>query len=427
MSILKKTIPDNWRILLVNPRWKQDAPIIKSSPWCIRRNWLDSYIPSTSIRFIAENYRGIEVLEFPSMSEYERQLEKGYDVVGFSFYTYQMEKVKQMVSLARKSGVKEVWGGGWGISTPGAQNYFDRSFEGYGEQLLKPILGNRWKGGLRHPILIGRMRLFKIPAKVGYLYSIRGCKNKCLYCPTPAFIPERLIMPLSEVERVLDQYSKEKVKAVAIYDETFLSDYPYSWKIVDMLDERGLPWFCFTSAVELRGNISKIRDKGFLGCLMGIESLRDKTLYDYQRSPHTNLNLQILKEMNDNSCYVVGTYIFCHESDTKQSMRADIEKLASLEIPGVMPVILTPYPPTPLFDKFRDQIIDWNWSHWDDGHLVWRHPNVTPQEAKTILLECAYTCNNLTYSFKFMLKEAFRRIIPFKIKRMLVPNIKATI
>jgi len=418
-------IPDEWRILLVNPRWKTETPnfIPHVEPpegrWG-RFDWLEAYIPATSIRFIAENYRDVEILEYPSMAEYERQLAKGYDVVGLSFYTYQMEEVKQMVHLARRYGVKEVWGGGWGIDTPGARNYFDRSFGGYGEQLLMPILGNRWKGGLRHPILVGRTRFFKIPTKVGYLYSIRGCKWKCAYCPTPALFPERLIMPLSEVERVLDSYAKEKVSAVVIYDETFLSDYPYSWQIVDMLDERGLPWFCLTSAVELHGNISKLRHKGFLGCLMGIESLRDKTLIDYKRGPLTNLNLKILKEMKDNSCYVVGSYILCNESDTKQSMRADIEKLASLEIPAVMPTILTPYPPTPLFDQFRDRIIDWNWEHWDDGHLVWRHPEVTPQEAREILLECAHTCNSLAYSITFMLKEALRRIIPFKIKRMLL-------
>ncbi|MBA7701684.1 hypothetical protein ES703_110428 [subsurface metagenome] len=131
--------------------------------------------------------------------------------------------------------------------------------------------------------------------------------------------------------------------------------------------------------------------------------------------------------MNDNNCYVVGSYIFCNESDTKQSMRADIEKLASLEIPAVMPVILTPYPPTTLFDLLRERIIDWDWSHWDDGHLVWHHPKVTPEEAREILLECAYTCNSLAYNLKFILREAIQRIIPFKIKRMLFSKTRPTI
>jgi radical SAM superfamily enzyme len=119
---------------------------------------------------------------------------------------------------------------------------------------------------------------------------------------------------------------------------------------------------------------------------MGIESFRDKTISDYKRGRLTDINMKALKEMKDNSCYVIGSYIFCHEQDTKESMRADIEKLASLDIPAVMPTILTPYSPTPLFDQFQDRIIDWNWDHWDDGHLVWRHPEVTPQEASVTSL-----------------------------------------
>lgn len=76
-------------------------------------NWLDAYIPATSIRFITENYQGVEILVYPSMSEYEKKLSKNYEFIGFSFYTYQMEKIKQMVQLARMYDVKEVWGSGW--------------------------------------------------------------------------------------------------------------------------------------------------------------------------------------------------------------------------------------------------------------------------------------------------------------------------
>ncbi|MHA2324406.1 MAG: hypothetical protein ACXACB_03320, partial [Promethearchaeota archaeon] len=281
-----QTIPDDWSILLVNPRWKTgDSNFITHVEPDERRwgrfDWIEAYMPAVGIRFIAENFQGVKILEYPSMDEYEKQLAKGYDVIGISFFTYQMEEVKQMAQLARRYGVKEVWGGGWGIDTPGARDLFDRSFGGFGEQLLMPILANRWKGGIRHPILLGSTRFFKIPTKVGYLYSIRGCKWKCDYCPTPALFHGRLITPLSEVERVLDYYAKQKVGAVVIYDEAFLSDDPYSWQIVDMMNERGLLWFCLTSAIELSGNISKIRDKGFLGCLMGIETLRDKTLINY--------------------------------------------------------------------------------------------------------------------------------------------------
>ncbi|HKU49065.1 MAG TPA: radical SAM protein [Nitrososphaera sp.] len=413
-------IPLEWRILLVAPRSGSQTPnFITKIDKQGRHRWLNAYTPAMGIRFIAENFGGIDVLEYPTMQDFEKLLERDhYEVVGISFLTSQTEQAIAMGQIARKHGAKEVWGGGWGIDTPGARTHFDRSFSGYGEQQLLSVIGNRAKGKMRHPVLLGDAHFFKFRAKVGYLYSIRGCKYKCEYCPTPAVIPELLTLELDEIERVLDIYAREKVHAVVIYDETFLQNPKHSWKVIEMLNERGLMWFCLTSSEELDGNVSNLRDKGFLGCLMGMESLRDKTLTDYRRGRLTSTNMRVIKEMKDNSCFVLGTYMFCHELDTKESMRLDIEKLASLEIPAVLPVIFTPFAPTPLFQKYEGRIIDWDWNHWDDGHLVWKHPHVSPEDARQMLFECDSMCNTFSCNVGFAAKEAVRNVLPFVIRKM---------
>jgi len=411
-------VPDDWRVLFVNPRWKLGADFPLQADGGAYR-FFRAHTPAMGIRFIAENYRDVEILEYPSLDAYERRLAEGIDVVGISFFTYQMDETARMVQLAREYGVKEVWGGGWGIDTPGAKDLFDRSVGGFGEPGLRHMLPTRWRGGLRHPLLYGSAGFFSLRTKIGYLYSIRGCKYKCIYCPTPAVLSDRLIMPLDEIERVLDVYAREKVGGVVIYDETFLSDNPYSWKIVDMLRERGLLWFCMTSAAELSGKVSRLRDTGFVGCLMGIESLRDRTLLEYRRGRLTRLNLKVLDELRDNSCYVVGTYLFCNEEDTVASMRRDIEQLASMEVPSVVPCILTPHAPTPLFTQYRDRILDWDWSHWDDAHLVWRHPAITPADAEEVVTDCIRTCNTLPGNLRIIASAAMRRLIRFKFGTLL--------
>lgn len=421
-------IPTEWKILLVAPGSNSDTPnFISKIDKQGKHRWLNAYTPAMGIRFIAENFAGIEVLEYPTIEEFQRVLEANdFDAVGISFLTCQTEQARIMAQIARAHGVKEVWGGGWGIDTPGARDYFDRAFSGYGEQLLLPVIGNRLKGKTHsHPVLLGKAHFFGFNARVGYLYSIRGCKYKCEYCPTPAVIPGLLTMELNEIERVLDVYAKEKVHAVVIYDETFLQNPSHSWKVIEMLNERGLMWFCLTSSEELDGNVSKLRNKGFLGCLMGVESMRDKTLTDYRRGRLTSTNVRVIKEMKDNNCFVLGTYMFCHELDTKQSMRSDIEKLASLEIPAVLPVIFTPFAPTPLFQRYEERIIDWNWNHWDDGHLVWKHPEVTPEEARNMLFECDSMCNTFSCNVGFAMKEAVRNVIPFVIKKMVSRKLRA--
>ena len=405
-------------MLFVNPQWGAGTPsYVRMGDPRGKFRWVDTMMPAASIRFLAENYPGTECLEYPTWEEYTSRVRAGVDVVAVSFYTYQMAEAARMVAFAREQGVREVWGGGWGIETPGARALFDRSFAGYGEEPLLPILGDRRGGeGWRHPVLLGEARFLGLRSKVGYLYSIRGCKYKCEYCPTPAFIPNRRILPLAEIERVLDIYARERVGCVIIWDETFLSDREYSWRIVEMLKERGLLWFCLTSSAELVGNVSRLRDSGFIGCLIGIESLRDTTLREYRRGRFTNLNLRAIHEMHDNSCWLVASYLLCHDLDTPKSMRADVEKLASLELQGVNPCILTPYAPTPLYERYRSRIVDWDWRHWDDGHLVWKHPNVGAEEAREILLDCIYACSGRSRNYAFMAQEALGRLIPFKIR-----------
>lgn len=412
------TIPKDWDILLVTPIVNPNTPnFISKNDNKGKYRWIDAFHPAMGIRFIFENYEGVRILEYPTMDEFENELKKGVDVVGISFLTIQMYDVKHMIDLIRKYDVKEIWGGGWGIDTPGAKELFDRTFTGHGEQAVFPLLKDRWQGH-RHPKLLGDAHIVKLSAKLGYLYSIRGCKYKCEYCPSPAMVPEMLSTPISEIKKLLDYYLEKKVSAIIIYDETFLQDKQYSERVVEMLNERGLLWFCLTSSTELKGQVSKLRDKGFLGCLMGIESLCDKTLLHHKRGGRlTSLNMDVIKEMKDNSCYLIGTYIFCHELDTEKSMRDDIEKLASMDIPAVMPTILTPYPGTPPFERYADRIIDWDWTHWDDGHLVWRHDSITPEVGKQVLSDCYDQCNSLSYNMKFVFKEVIRNVIPFTIKR----------
>lgn len=315
-----------------------------------------------------------------------------------------------MAKIAREYGVSEVWGGGWGTMTPGVNEHFDRVIIGPGENAMRTLLGYNPLKSFRHPIFINRGRLLFKTVKVGFLFTARGCNKGCRYCASPHFIRKRIFTPITEIERVLNIYQKEGVKYILIYDENLSLDEDRVWNIIKLLSERELSWFCLTRADDLLGRVGKLRDKGFVGALTGIESLRDTNLKNWKKSETSDQIVQMIKEMNDNSCYTLGTYIFCAENDTLKSMREDIEQLSSLEIPCVMPCILTPFPGTPLFEKFKPRIIDWNWRNWDDGHLVWKHPNVSPRQAREILFECTDACNSFAGNISFVARMYIHRI-----------------
>ncbi len=104
----------------------------------IRFSYPRSY--SYGLRFLKKNIPSIKVLEYPTLEEYKEKLREGWDIIGFSFFTHEMPKIKKMVKLARKTDVDEIWGGNYGILTPGAEDIFDRTFIGYAEKDLAEAL-----------------------------------------------------------------------------------------------------------------------------------------------------------------------------------------------------------------------------------------------------------------------------------------------
>ena len=71
----QSSIPDDWRILLVNPSLDTDTPnFISKIDTKTKYRWIDAYTPAMGIRFIKENFQGVDILEYPTMLEYKNHL-----------------------------------------------------------------------------------------------------------------------------------------------------------------------------------------------------------------------------------------------------------------------------------------------------------------------------------------------------------------
>lgn len=69
---------------------------------------------SPGLRFIKQNVPQVEILEYPLWHEYAEALSQGWDVVGFSFYQYQIAEIIKMIEEARRQGVRQIWAGNYG-------------------------------------------------------------------------------------------------------------------------------------------------------------------------------------------------------------------------------------------------------------------------------------------------------------------------
>jgi radical SAM superfamily enzyme YgiQ (UPF0313 family) len=360
---------------------------------------------SFGLRFLKQNIPELQIVEFPTFEGYKERLEEGWDVVGISFYISETEEALEMADFARASGaVGEVWAGNYGALTPSVQEKFDRVFVGYAEEQVARFF-NRKVDRIIHPPLIEHLDT-PIGLKLniyGALFTIRGCSVGCSFCQATSFCNRPSPLPLESIERVLSYYRDQGINVVVIEDESFGANRRHADKVVDLLDEYGMVWGCMARADYLIDKIDEWAQmrrqrpsrrgggknpvRGFAGAAIGIENLHQEVLDGVAKREGAGEIMETVEKLKSYGLGTVGYYMIGFPTDTAASIREDVERLASLKLDLTQICVLTPLPRTKLWEEVagRYGISDLDYHHFDGKHLVWNHPNISPEEMEQLL------------------------------------------
>jgi len=368
------------------------------SVWANRRFLRYSLpVPALGLRFIKANFPEIEVLEYPSWKQYEAELRKGVDILGISFYTRNGNEIPRMIELAKKYGVKEIWGGNYGILTPELARYFDRTFMGYAEEELSLAIRGEGIKHLIHPSIPTTMGFNLTPFRTveGFLFTTRGCPFRCDFCQTPAFIKRVSTIPLDTIEEVLIEYKKMGINILFIADENFLTFRKHGEEVLSLLQKYDMSWASQTRIDNIRGRVAELKEMGMFNVMFGIESFNEENLRQMHKRETVERILDTIEEMSNNDIYMHGNYIIGYENDTEESIKTDIERLAKMDIQSTQLTILTPFPMTPVYDRIKEHygIFETDYSKFDTYHLTWNHPHISKERIETLLRWGIRRCN----------------------------------
>ena len=347
---------------------------------------------SYGLRFLKQNLPEIEILEFPTWREYAKEIRKGdYDIVGFSFYINDVPDVLKMVEFARKSGVKEIWGGNYGVLTPGVEEHFDRIFTGYCEAEVAKELGKRIKR-IKHPPLVQYIGSSLGPkiCIMGLIFTSRGCNLSCKLCQTPSFSPEVSTIDIRSLKEVLGFYRRNDVMHIGIEEENFGLSRQHSRKAIDEIQSIGFNWGGMFRADILQRNLDDWIGKGMVAAYVGVENLNQRNLDDVDKREDARDILNLLRELKKNRIYTGIFYMIGFENETRKSIMRDMKTIRRLGVDVTQVCVVTPLPRTPLWNHIEENygISDYDWAHYDTKHLVWNHPNIKPAEMSRILNDC---------------------------------------
>lgn len=220
---------------------------------------------------------------------------------------------------------------------------------------------------------------------MGVIFTTRGCNLRCNFCQTPVFVSTKNKIPEEEIERLIISYRRKGIKLLLFAEENF-----NPWeniKILKIIKSLKMKWFAETRFDYVIGRVKELVEYGFLGGIFGIESLSDEVLEFLNKKIKKEKIIKSIMEMAEYNIFIHGTYMFGHEIETVNSILKDINTLKNLPLLIYHVFVLTPLPRTPLYYYIEKKfgIFEKNWARFNCWHLVWNHPNISPQQMEKLV------------------------------------------
>lgn len=352
---------------------------------------------SFGLYFLAANIDAdVTVLDFPSKARFEREVKKGYDIVGISFITPNFRKAARMAEMTRElAPAAEIIIGGHGAAIEGVEELIDcdHVVKGEGIRWLRAHLGQDPDAPIAHPILPSTEKQYIMGMPVpGPSASILvpgvGCVNGCNFCCTSHFFGKRYT---SFIDTGRQMFETARTIAEArgsdaffIMDENFLKNRERAMELIEEMErhERFFRFHIFSSAEAITAfGLDNLVRLGVQMIWIGFESVSAQGFFA------KNVGIDgaaLVKELRDRGIIVLGSGILCMEHHTPQNMQRDVDFLVDLEADMVQFMLYTPLPVTALYEDHKRRGLlreDLPFEEWHgQKHLAYRHPEFEGDE-----------------------------------------------
>lgn len=357
-----------------------------------------------------------------------------FDLVGISCMTATANRSYQLSDMFRKKGSKVVLGGIHPTILPQeAIQHADAVVVGEAEGCWADVIEDSRKGKLqkfyhapapdlsRYPSPKRDFHIDKALFNCVGLMTTRGCPYSCEFCSVTDFYGRKIRH--RPVSKVIEDIKQSGSKTFMILDDNVAGHPAYSKELFEALIPLGIRWIGQSS-------ISLARDKEMLklcrlsGCaalFFGLESVSLSNLMGMKKLLKSiEETEEAIKIIQDNGIAFHPSIILGFDTDTKAIFDDTLEFLARTKLPTMSLHVLTPYPGTRIYQRFKDQgrIISHDWSHYDHHTVVFQPKNLTPQE----LAEGHYYVQNEFYSFSSIVKHIpfMLRVSPINFRRIML-------
>ena len=369
---------------------------------------------SYGLYFIAENVDAdVTVLDFPSKRRFEKEVAKGYDIVGISFIAPNFVKAREMARITRKRAPgSEIVLGGHGVAIEGIEDSIecDHVARGEGIRWMRDHLGQDADAPIVHPALSSteRARIMGAPVpgkKTTLLVPGVGCVNGCSFCCTSHFFGKTYTPFLATGRDVFEtcvRLADERgTDDFFVMDENFLKDRERAVELLEEMERHGryFTFQIFSSAEAIRAfGVDNMVRLGVMFVWVGVESRSTKGNFEKNRGIDAR---ELVSELRQKGIIVLASGILCQEHHTQDNIQKDIDFMVDLDADFVQFMLLMPEPVTALYRSHKKRGLlreDLPYEEWHgQKYLSFIHPEFPGDSAErwiTAAFERDYAVNS---------------------------------
>jgi radical SAM superfamily enzyme YgiQ (UPF0313 family) len=318
-------------------------------------------------------------VEYLEIADLDGELPTQFDAVALSTLTATAGEAYRLSARFREAGVKVILGGLHAtLASEEAAKHVDSLVIGEGEPVWPEVLRDLKSGNLQ-PVYDARllgpydfaqspMPRFDLLEPDRYprftVQTQRGCPLSCEFCAasmrlSPKFRVKPVERVIAEIRRIKELFRRPFIEFA---DDNTFADKAHGKRLMKALEPENVRWFTETdvSVADDDELLGLMRRAGCQQVLIGFESPRADKLDGVEqksnwKSRRADRYLSVIETIQKHGITVNGCFIVGLDGDGPECFDEIFEFVKSSGLYDVQVTMLTPFPGTPLWQRFKEE------------------------------------------------------------------------